>query len=515
MKLTKTNITINNNDRLLNGFLKTCEAVGKTMGSEGGYGIYESEMASLPIVTKDGISVAKNLYFEDMHESMGNFMAKQSALRTVLEVGDSTTTSLVLARAFVLNSLSKPWWSFSKPRYSKKVERGFEIALKEIKEHLKNLSSKTNYEDIRRIATISANNNKEIGDIIMKAYKEVGKDGIVDFAEHEGLKTELEITRGFSFDKGFVSPWMQNKANGNWEATNVAVISYEGFEIGHNKTILEYLNNHHDKKTPLLIIAERFEDEDFTRMVVNANQTGYNVCVVTAPFFDTDREMVLEDIAVYTGGAVFKQGIKEEVVLGKASKVIVTHNSCTIINDKVSEEVESRIKDLEKQPKSKYLSKRIQMLGSITCTIKVGAVTDAERKETYDRVEDAVKAVKAALEEGWVAGGGSTLLYISRKMKTKLQNKEEQRGYDIVKKSIQQPFLQICDNAGVDGESYIDLCTTYGKGYNAFTDQISNLIEDGVIDSVKSLRVALENSISVAKLMVNIKVVASHPVKKY
>lgn len=515
MKLTKTNITINDKDRLLNGFLKTCEAVGKTMGSEGGYGIYESEMASLPIVTKDGISVAKNLYFKDMHESMGNFMAKQAALRTVLETGDSTTTSLVLARAFVVNALKKPWWSFSSPKYSKKVERGFEIALKEIKEHLKNLSCKTNYEDIRRIATISANNNKEIGDIITKAYKTVGKEGIVDFVEHDGVKTELEVTRGFSFDKGFVTPNMHNKANGNWEANNVAIISYEGFEIGINKTILEYLNKHHDKKVPLLIIAERFEDEDFARLVINGNQLGYNICVVTAPFFDSDREMVLEDIALYTGGGVFKQGIKEEVVLGKASKVIVTHNSCTIINESVPKEVESRIANLEKQPKSKYTEKRIQMLKSITCTIKVGSFTDAERKETYDRVEDAVKAVKASLEEGWVAGGGSTFLHISRNMKTKLKDSEEQRGYNIAKKALQHPFLQICDNAGVNGESYIDLCTTYGKGYNALSDEISNLIEDGVIDSAKSLRVALENAISVAKLMLNIKVVASLPPKEY
>ena len=509
--MKKNNITINDKRRLLKGFLETCTAVGKTMGSEGSLAIYESEMMSMPIVTKDGISVAKSMFYSDMHESMGNYMAKQSALRTVAEIGDNTSTSLVLAKAIVENSLKKPWFKRN-PLYNKKVEKGFEIALEETKEHLVRLSGKITDKDILKIATISANNNKEIGEIVLKAFKAVGKDGIIDFKEDaDKLKTEVEITNGMLLNKGYKNPLLRNRNNGNFESEETLVVVYNGYEIGHNKEVFEFINTNKGKS--ILLIVERCEDEDFIRRIASGNQSGFDISLVECPFFDTDREMLLQDIAIFTGAEVFIQGSSTKVVPGTLDRVIITNNTSSLIKKEIRAEVKSRIKDLETElkntPKKDTLKRRIQLLKGVASTIRVGAVTETERREIFDRVEDAVYAVRASVDEGWIAGGGSTLLHISKNLKSEFENKDIQHGYNLIRKSLQAPFLQICENANRNGKNYIDLCNKYGVGYNAFSDEISNLIEDGVIDSVKGQRVSLENAISVAKLLLNIKVVVS------
>ena len=507
---TLNNITIDEKGRLLEGFLETCTAVGKTMGSEGSLAIYESELMSLPIVTKDGISVAKAMYYEDKHKSMGNFMAKQAALQTVKLVGDATTTSLVLAKALVQNTLKPKRWF--RTNYNKKVEKGFELAFDEVNSHLEMLCQKASLDDIKRIATISANNNSEIGELILKAYSAVGDKGIIDFREDKDkLSTSVEITNGMLLPKGWISPLLRNTNNGNFEADDVNVVVYSGYEAGNSQELLAYLNS--TKNKSVLLIVERLQDEDFIRRIAGVNQNGFDITVIEAPFYDVQREMLLEDIAIYTGAEVFVQGSSKEVKAGKVDRVVVTHNTCSIIQENILEAVNERIEnlkvELENTNQKDFFNRRIQLLNGVAATVIVGGITETERKEVYDRVEDAIYAVKAAAEEGWVAGGGSTFLYISNKMDSKFDNKDTQFGYDIVKKSIKAPFYQICDNANRKGSKYESKCKTYGTGYNAVTDEIGNLITEGVIDSKKSLRVSLENALSVSKLLLNIKVVIS------
>lgn len=510
------NVEIDNKERLLKGFIETCTAVGKTMGAEGSLAIYESEIMSVPIITKDGISVAKSIYYKDKHMSMGNFMAKQAALRTALEVGDSTSTSLVLAKSIVETALAKKEFLFKllykKPIYNKKVEEGFEIALEEVKNRLKRLSKPTTDEDILKIATISANNNREIGEIILKAYKAVGSGGVVDFKEnYDTTKTELQITNGMLLPKGMVNPLLKNSNNGNFEADDVLVVIYNGYEIGKSKEVFDFINANQNKS--ILLIVERTQDEDFARRIVSGNQNGFNICLIECPFFDTQREMLLEDIALYSGAEVFIQGSSKEVKAGKLDRVVITNNTSSLIKKDIPEVVKDKIEALEvelKETKDKqFIKRRIQLLKGVAATINVGAVTETERREIFDRVEDAVHAVKAAVDEGWVAGGGATFANISNTMKRSFGNSDVQLGYNILKKSILSPFYQICENANRNGDSYVSFSVSYGFGYNAKKDEVSNLIEDGIIDSVKSLRISLENAVSVAKLLLNIKVVVS------
>lgn len=510
---TLNNITIDQKDRLLEGFLETCTAVGKTMGSEGSFAVYESELMSLPVVTKDGISVAKAMFYKDKHKAMGNFLAKQAALQTVKLVGDATTTSLVLAKAIVENSLkSKGFFTKVKDNYNKKVEKGFEIALEEVKNSLDSLSSEATPEDIKKIATISANNDDKIGDIILGAFQAVGKNGIIDFREDKDkLSTTLSLTNGMLLPKGWINPLLRNQNNGNFEADEAFVVVYSGYEAGKSEELLAFFNS--TKGKSVILIAERLQDEDFIRRIAGVNQNGYDITVIEAPFYDVQRELVMEDIAIYTGGEVFVQGTSKEIIPGKVDRLVVTYNNCSLIKDEPLESTKKRIEDLEVEAKdsvqSDFLKRRIQLLQGVAATIVVGGITETERKEVFDRVEDAVHAVKAAAEEGWVSGGGSTFLHISKQMNSVFDNSDVQFGYEVVKKAIQAPFNQICENANRKPNRYKKQCDVYGLGYNAVNDEVSNLIVDGVIDSKKSLRVSLENALSVSKLLLNTKVVVS------
>ena len=507
------NITIDEKSRLLEGFLETCTAVGKTMGSEGSFAIYESELMSLPVVTKDGISVAKSMFYSDKHKAMGNFLAKQAALQTVKLVGDATTTSLVLAKAIVENSLkSKGFFTKVKDNYNKKVEKGFEIALKEIEFLLNSLSSDTTSEDIKKIATVSANNDAKIGDMILEAFQAVGKNGIIDFKEDKDkLSTTLSLTNGMLLPKGWINPLLRNQNNGNFEAEESLVVVYSGYEAGKSEELLSFFNN--TKGKSVILIAERLQDEDFIRRIAGVNQNGYDITVIEAPFYDVQRELVMEDVAIYTGGEIFIQGTSKEVVPGKVDRLVVTYSTCSLIKNSPLEKTKERIKDLETEAidsvQADFIKRRIQLLQGVAATIVVGGITETERKEIFDRVEDAVHAVKAAAEEGWVAGGGSTFLHISKEMNSVFTNSDIQFGYEVIKKAIQAPFEQICENANRSPKKYKKECKTYGLGYNAINDEVSNLIVDGVIDSKKSLRVSLENALSVSKLLLNTKVVIS------
>lgn len=511
------NISIKDTDKLLEGFNAVCSAVAETLGAEGKYAILEAaDPYSAPVITKDGISVARQIFFPEKFNNIGAFLAKQVATKTLQKSGDSTTTSLVLAQAFIKNA---------NKYYNKAVERGLNIGYSEVLKKLNELSVKVDANTLKNIATISANNDEKIGQIIIDAYEAVGIEGLIDVVQDpDKVITELDVSKGMIVDSGYASPWLiNNQQNATWSNENVLVVCVEAYGI--DALLDEWMSA--NKKHPILLIMERFDEVLLAKIEGFVMKGILDICLIQAPDFDKKRRALMEDTALYTDGNVYIKGTSTSVVHGIADRVTVYENRTEVIKKKVSKGVVSRVKELKSQLKTvndtEFIRKRVQKLEGLSCIIRVGGITQSEVKERFDRVEDAVAAVKSAKEEGWVAGGGTALAFISGSMKTNLANKDEQRGYDLMKQSILSPLLQIVKNSNrkqedsrllqlfFGGKNYLKpALTTYGMGYNAKTDQISNLITDGVIDSTKSIRIALENSKSVAEKLLNVGVVVTY-----
>ena len=506
------NIQIKNNTELLNGFLAVCDAVAETLGAEGKFAVMEdTDPYAPPIITKDGISVARKIHFPNKFNNIGAFLAKQVAAKTLTKSGDSTTTSLVLASAFVRNT----------KYYNKAVERGLDFAHKEFLSIISKLTQKVDRDSLVKIATISANNDEKIGNIIIEAYDEVGYDGIIEVTQNsDSALTTKSVHKGYKVDKGWATPWMiNNEKMATWEAEDVLIVCAETYES--DDTIKRFIEV--NKKQPILLIMERFTEQFRDELESLFKRGAINLCLVQAPDFDIKRRAFLEDISLYTGAEVYVKGQSPSIVSGKADRVVVGESSTSIIQETPKEAVDLRIEELKQQMEAvtdkSFIKRRIQKLEGVSCVISVGGFTDTESKEKFDRVEDAVFAVKSSLANGWISGGGSTLVYISNQMKAKFSNKDEQYGYEIFKKTLQQPFLQILKNANrkqkegffSGGLDYLSPTTTqYGVGYNAKTDVISNLIEDGVLDSTKSIKVALENALSVSQRLLNVGVIVTY-----
>lgn len=498
------NLKIQNNQELLEGFNAVCSAVAETLGAEGKYAIMEnSDPYGQPIVTKDGISVARQIFFPNKFHNIGAFLAKQVAAKTLAKAGDNTTTSLVLAKALV----NIP------THYNKAVERGFKFANDEVLKHLDALSKPVDTHSLQRIATISANNDETIGKTIIDAYNAVGFDAIIEVKENiDNSSTFFEVFSGMKVDSGWATPWFINRdKTASWENENVLVLCASTYESDEKiKSFIEA-----NKNRPILLIMERFS-EVFKEELEGLFRRGViNICLVQAPDFDVKRLAYMEDIALYTDGEVYAKG--QSIVAGIADKVIVDESTTAIIKNTVSEAVLNKIESLKAQTESitdkNFLKKRIQKLEGISCVIKVGGVTETEAKERFDRVEDAVFAVKSSLVDGWIAGGGSALVYISNQMNSTFENRDEQLGYNFFREAIQMPFKQIILNANRQEkteEFVTPTLQTYGVGYNAKTDRVSNLIEDGVLDSTRSLKVALENARSVAERLLNVGVIVTY-----
>ena len=517
---------INDTKKLFEGFFTVCNAAKQTLGAEGKLAVISAPMIGMPpIVTKDGVTVARNISFPDKEQAknMGASLAKQVAARTLLKVGDNTTTALVFAQAIVENvqvPTYKPYFfKLLKKQngynyfFNKKVEKGMDIAFEEIVENIKKVRRETDDEAIKKIATISSNNNEEIGEILYQAYKIVGEDGVIDVQEADSkANIELVESKGMRLNKGWASPFLiNNQKTGNFEANEALVIVYEGYEIHNNDIVKDFISK--NKNKPIVLIVERLGLPEWVEELYRVNvQGGYNVTLIEAPDFDVKRTALMEDIAEYVGAEIFVQGISKEVKPGKVDKVIVEQNTTSLIqqtvNEKVLERVENLKAQLENTSEKEFFQKRIQNLEGKSVTILVGGVTPEETKERFDRVDDATKNVKSSIAEGYLVGGGSAMVYISGQMKQKFDNEYVQKGYNILKEAIKRPFLQICSNARVEGEPYIkEIQSKYGLGYNAKTDEFTDLLEDGVIDSAKSLRVALENAKSQAVLLLNTSVV--------
>lgn len=500
--------------RILNGVNTLAHAVRVTLGPKGRNVVIEKAFGA-PTITKDGVTVAKEIDLEDKFENMGAQLVKEVASKTSDTAGDGTTTATVLAHA-IFREGSKLVAAGHNPM---PIKRGIDKSVQAIIAELSKLAVKTNDKSkIAQVGTISANNDEQIGNLIADAMAQVGKEGVITVEEAKGLEDELEFVEGMEFDRGFLSPYFAtNKDRMEVEMKNPLILLYDK-KISNMKDLLPLLDQVlNSDKRPLLIIAEDLEGEALAALVVNFIRGVLNVAAVKAPGFGDRRKAMLQDIADLTGGNVISEerGQKLEsaklVDLGSAESVKITKDKTTIVGGAGSREaIEARVAQIKVQmdvTTSEYdrekLQERLAKLVGGVAVIKVGAATEVEMKEKKARVEDALNATRAAVEEGIVPGGGVALLRCASILDTLTMDADERVGLEIIRKAIQEPIRQIAANAGVDGSIVIKTVMegTGAFGYNARTDVYEDLIEAGVIDPAKVTRTALQNAASIAGLM--------------
>ncbi|MGC9120169.1 MAG: chaperonin GroEL [Sulfurihydrogenibium sp.] len=501
--------------KLKAGVDKLANAVKVTLGPRGREVILEKKWGS-PVVTKDGVSVAKEIELADPYENMAAQLVKEVASKTADVAGDGTTTATVLTQAIFEEGL-KAVAAGANPVY---VKRGIDEAVKIVIEELKKLSKPVSgRKEIEQVATISANNDPEIGKIIADAMEKVGKDGVITVEESKSAETVLEITEGMQFDRGYLSPYfITNPEKMEAVLENPYILIYEK-KINNIRELLPVLEKVVQTNKPLLIIAEDVEGEALATLVVNHIKGILKVCAVKAPGFGERRKAMLQDIAILTGGTAITEdlGIKLESVdldmLGKADKVVVDKDNTTIIGGKGNpEEIKARIEQIKKQIETttsdydrEKLQERLAKLAGGVAIIKVGAATEAELKEKKDRVDDAVHATKAAVEEGIVPGGGVALYRASRALcNINEENPDKAWGIKIVRNACKVPLKQIAYNAGFEGSVVIEKLKDSDNpnyGFNAATGEYVDMVEAGIIDPTKVVRTALQNAASIAGTM--------------
>jgi len=500
---------------LKRGVDKLAEAVKVTLGPKGRNVVIDKKFGA-PTVTKDGVTVAKEIELADPLENMGAQMVKEVATKTSDNAGDGTTTATVLAQAIFREGL-KNVTAGANPMA---LKRGIDKAVGSIVDELKGISIPTaGKREIAQVGTISANNDKEIGDLIAEAMEKVGKDGVITVEEARGLETTLETVDGMQFDRGYVSPYFVTDPEKMEAVLEDALILIHDKKISSMKDLLPVLEKVAQVGRPLLIIAEDVEGEAMATLVVNKLRGTLRVCAVKAPGFGDRRKAMLQDIAILTGGQVVSEevGFKLENAvltdLGKAKRIVVDKDNTTIIDGAGDESsIQGRVKEIRaaiETSTSDYdrekLQERLAKLAGGVAVINVGAATEAEMKEKKARVEDALHATRAAVEEGIVPGGGVALVRAQRALdKVKLDDRDEQIGVDIIRRAVEEPLRMIIQNAG--GEGSIVLEKVRGSdsksfGYNALTDTYEDLIEAGVIDPTKVTRTALQNAASIASLL--------------
>lgn len=500
---------------LKRGVDKLANAVKVTLGPKGRNVIIEKKYGA-PTVTKDGVTVAKEIDLKDPVENMGAKMVREVASKTADDAGDGTTTATVLAQAIVTAGL-KNVTAGANPM---DVKKGIDKAVKAVVESLKKQSKKVgdDYKKIEQVATISANNDPEIGKLIADAMKAVGKEGVITVEEAKGTSDELKTVEGMQFDRGYLSPYfVTNAEKMEVELEKPFILIYDK-KISSMKDLLPVLEKVVQTNRPLLIIAEEVEGEALATLVVNKLRGTLKVAAVKAPGFGDRRKEMLQDIAVLTGGILISEerGYKLENAdlsyLGQAEKIIVDKDNTTIINGAGKKaDIDARIKQIKAQIEvttSDYdrekLQERLAKLSGGVAVIYVGAATEVAMKEKKDRVDDALHATRAAVEEGIVPGGGTAYIRaLSALEKLPIENEDEMIGVSIIKRALEEPLRQIVQNAGGEG-SVIVQKVKEGKddfGYNARTERFENLIEEGVIDPTKVARVALENAASISGLL--------------
>lgn len=502
--------------RMLRGVDVLANAVKVTLGPKG-RNVVLAKSFGAPRITKDGVSVAKEIELQDKFENMGAQMVREVASKTNDLAGDGTTTATVLAQSIV-NEGAKAVAAGMNPM---DVKRGIDMAVATVIDSIKNSSKKVSASsEIAQVATISANGEIEIGQMIAQAMEKVGKEGVITVEEAKSFTTELDVVEGMQFDRGYISPYfITNSEKMVCELESPFILIHEKKLTGL-QAMLPVLEAVVQSGRPLLILAEDVEGEALATLVVNKLRGGLKVAAVKAPGFGDRRKAMLEDIAIMTGGQVISEelGLKLENVnlqmLGTAKKIVITKENTTIVSGAAdSKEVQDRCGQIRAQIEettSDYdrekLQERLAKLAGGVAVIHVGGATEIEVKERKDRVEDALNATRAAVEEGVVAGGGTALLYASASLEgLKPQNDEQRVGIDIIRRSLQAPIRQIVSNAGGDGSIVVGKLLEKGDktyGFDAQNDKYVNMFETGIIDPTKVVRTALQDAASVAGLLI-------------
>jgi chaperonin GroEL len=502
--------------KLLEGVNELADAVGGTLGPRGRNVIIEKEDRA-PHITKDGVTVAKSIEFADSAKNLGSEAIKETAQQTADVAGDGTTTSTILAQS-IFNQGFQMIANGSNPI---ELKRGMDKAVVDVVKNLKSISKKIDSNEfLEAVATISANNDSEIGSMIAKAIDEVGRDGIITVQEGTSNETELEIVEGLDFDKGYLSHFFMNdKDKLACILTDVKVLTYDG-SISDMDDVVPLLEQAHGKGDAILVIAHNVEGQALATMVVNAARAGLKVLAVKAPGFGSDRTEILKDIAALTGGTLISPEFGTTLDdmsydhLGTCDRVVSDKTKTALIGgagseDSISERVEFIRKQKEKSEsdfeKGKLQSRLSKLLGGVAI-IKVGAQSEIEMKEKKDRTDDAVLAIKAAIEEGVVPGGGSALLHSIKNVNGGDLSKDRLKGYEIVINACKAPFNKIMINAGLNPANLLDEfqswlsreVTPNTVGYDVVSEKFTDMIELGIIDPTKVTRTALEKAVSVA-----------------
>jgi chaperonin GroEL len=515
-------------DRMLRGVDILAEAVKVTLGPKGRNVVLEKSFGA-PRVTKDGVTVAKEIELEDKFENMGAQMVKEVASKTSDVAGDGTTTATVLAQAIVKEGAK----SVAAGANPMDLKRGIDQAVHAIVEQLKSKSKKvTNNEEIAQVGTVSANGDTEIGKMIAEAMDKVGKEGVITVEEAKSMETELDVVEGMQFDRGYISPYFITNAEKMVAELEEPYILIHEKKLASLQPLLPLLEAVVQTGKPLLIIAEEVEGEALATLVVNKLRGGLKVAAVKAPGFGDRRKAMLEDIAILTAGTMISEdlGIKLENVtlnmLGRAKRVRIEKENTTIIDGAgKKKEIEGRIAQIKAQIEettSDYdkekLQERLAKLSGGVAIIKVGGSTEVEVKERKDRVEDALHATRAAVEEGVVPGGGVALLRAAKALDDlKTENDDQKIGINVVRKALSWPARLIAINAGEDGSVVVGKILerqTYSFGYNAQTGEYGDLTSQGVIDPTKVVRNALQGAASIAGLLITTEAMVAERPKK-
>jgi chaperonin GroEL len=499
--------------KVLRGVELLARAVKVTLGPKGRNVVIDKKFGS-PTVTKDGVTVAKEVELPDPYENMGAQMVKEVASKTSDAAGDGTTTATVLAEAIYKEGL-KNVTAGSNPIFLKRgIDKAVEAAVAELAKISKKVSDR---EEIRQVATVSANWDETIGDIIAEAMDKVGKDGTITVEEAKSIETTLDVVEGMQFDKGYLSPYFATNAEAMEAVLEDAYVLIHEKKITNLQELLPLLQTVAKSGKPLLVIAEEVEGEALAALVVNKIRGTLNVCAVKAPGFGDRRKAMLEDIAILTGGKCLTEdlGIKLENVtvsdLGRAKRITVDKENTTIVEGAgKASDIQGRVKQIRRQideTTSDYdrekLQERLAKLAGGVAVINVGAATETEMKEKKARVEDALHATRAAVEEGIVAGGGVALLRTLKAIDALKLEGDEAIGAQIVRRAIESPIRMLCANAGVEGAVVVGqvLENKGNYGYNVATGQYEDLVKAGVVDPTKVTRTALQNASSVAGLL--------------
>jgi chaperonin GroEL len=508
-------ITFSDNARnkLFSGVEKLADAVKVTMGPRGRNVLLQKSFGA-PAITKDGVSVAKEIELTDNIENMGAGLVKEVASKTADQAGDGTTTATVLAYSIFKEGLR----NVTAGANPIQVKRGMDKACEDILAELKNLSREVqDKKEIEQVASISANNDKAIGEMIAEAMEKVGKDGVITVEEAKGINDELDVVEGMQFDRGYLSPYFVTNSDKMVAELENPYILLCDKKITNLKDMLPILEGVNQAGRPLLIIAEDVEGEALATLVVNRLRGSLNIAAVKAPGFGDRRKAMLEDIAILTGGTVISEELGMTLedadinVLGTAARVIIDKDNTTIVDGSgAADRVEARVNQIKNEignTTSDYdkekLQERLAKLSGGVAVIKVGAATETEMKEKKDRVDDALSATRAAVEEGIVVGGGAALIRAAEKVSHEVSG-DELIGAEIITRAVKAPMKQIAENAGYDSGVVVNEvlnATNPNIGFNAATGEYVDMFEAGIVDPAKVERIAMQNAVSVASLL--------------